>query len=221
MNRAIRRVGYALTALILVLVGQLTYLQVVDASNLANDPNNIRKYLRDVNRPRGEILTADDQIVAQSQPSTGDLKFQRVYPQGDLFSGISGYQSFVVGNTGVEASYNNVLTGRDRQFELQNLRSSPARRTPATSSSRRRVDRATDRARRTRGPEGLRGRARHPDRRRAGHVLEPDVRPEPTRRPRHAEGESLVLPAQRSTRRSPRCPARTASGIHQGRRSRW
>ncbi len=118
MNRAIRRVGYALTAVILVLVGQLTYLQVIDASNLANDPNNIRKFLRDINRPRGQIVTADDQIVAQSLPSAGELKYQRVYPQGDLFSGISGYQSFVVGNTGVEASYDRVLTGRDRQFDF-------------------------------------------------------------------------------------------------------
>ena len=121
MNRAIRRVGYALTVVILVLVGQLTYLQVVDASHLANDPNNIRKYLRDVNRARGEILTADDQIVAQSVPTGGELKYQRVYPQGDLFSDISGYQSFVVGNTGVEASYNRVLTGQDRQFRLDNI----------------------------------------------------------------------------------------------------
>jgi peptidoglycan glycosyltransferase len=121
VNRAIRRVGYALSAVILVLVGQLTYLQVIDASNLANNPNNIRKYLRDVNRARGEILTADDQVVAQSLPTGGELKFQRVYPQGDLFSGISGYQSFVVGNTGVEASYNNVLTGRDRQFDFSQI----------------------------------------------------------------------------------------------------
>jgi peptidoglycan glycosyltransferase len=121
VNRAIRRVGYALTAVILVLVAQLTYLQVIDASNLANDPRNIRKYLRDVNRPRGEILTADDQIVAQSLPTSGELKFQRVYPQGDLFSDISGYQSFVVGNTGVESSYNSVLTGRDRQFDFSQI----------------------------------------------------------------------------------------------------
>ncbi len=118
MNRAIRRVGYALTVVILVLVGQLTYLQVVDASHLANDPNNIRKYLRDVNRARGEILTADDQIVAQSLNTGGELKYQRVYPQGDLFAQISGYQSFVFGNTGVEASYNSVLTGRDTQFNF-------------------------------------------------------------------------------------------------------
>ena len=38
MNRPIRRVGYAVTVLILLLVAQLTYLQVVDADNLANDP---------------------------------------------------------------------------------------------------------------------------------------------------------------------------------------
>ncbi|HEY7105212.1 MAG TPA: penicillin-binding transpeptidase domain-containing protein [Acidimicrobiia bacterium] len=121
MNPAIRKVGYALIFLVLVLVGQLTYLQVVDASHLANDPNNIRKFLRDFNRPRGAILTSDGQVVAKSVPSAGELKYQRVYPTGDLFSIISGYQSFVVGNTGVEASYDDVLTGRDHQFDLENV----------------------------------------------------------------------------------------------------
>src|SRR5215467_125385 len=118
MNGAIRRVGYALIVLIVVLVGQLTYLQVVDAGRLANDPNNIRKFLSDFNRARGKILTADGQVVAESQPTEGELKYQRVYPMGDLFSQISGYQSFVIGNTGVEASYNSVLTGRDPKFQL-------------------------------------------------------------------------------------------------------
>ena len=118
MNRAIRRVGYAMIVLIVVLVGQLTYLQVVDADRLANDPNNIRKFLHDFNRERGKILTSDGQVVAESQPTGGELKYQRVYPLGDLFSQISGYQSFVIGNTGVEASYNGVLTGRDPKFQL-------------------------------------------------------------------------------------------------------
>ena len=61
MNRPIRRVGYAVTVLILFLVAQLTYLQVVDADNLANDPKNVRSQLKEYNRARGKILTADDQ----------------------------------------------------------------------------------------------------------------------------------------------------------------
>jgi peptidoglycan glycosyltransferase len=124
VNRSIRRVGYGLILLILVLVGQLTYLQVVDANKLANDPHNVRRLLDEYNRARGEILTADGQIVAQSLPSTGDFKYQRVYPQGPLFVQISGYQSFagLVGNTGVEASYDNVMTGRDPNLRFSNLR---------------------------------------------------------------------------------------------------
>jgi peptidoglycan glycosyltransferase len=121
VNRAIRRVGIALTTLVLVLVGQLTYLQVVDADNLANDPGNVRTRLRDYNRLRGSILTSDGQIVAESVPSSGEFQYQRRYPLGGLFAQVSGYQSFVVGNTGVEASYDKVLTGRDASIQLGDL----------------------------------------------------------------------------------------------------
>jgi penicillin-binding protein A len=123
VNRPIRRVGYAVTVLILLLVGQLTYLQVVDANNLANDPGNVRKQLKDYNRARGKILTADGQIVAESKPTTGDFKYQRVYPQVNLFAHVAGYQSFVnlVGSTGVEESYSKVLTGQDTSLRLDNL----------------------------------------------------------------------------------------------------
>lgn len=123
MNRPIRRVGYAVTVLILLLVAQLTYLQVVDANNLANDPKNVRKQLKDYNRARGKILTSDGQIVAQSVPTTGDFKYLRQYPQGGLFAHVAGYQSFVnlVGSSGVEESYNDQLTGRDTTLQLKNI----------------------------------------------------------------------------------------------------
>lgn len=123
MNRPIRRVGYAVTVLILLLVAQLTYLQVVDANNLANDPNNVRKQLKDYNRARGDILTADGQLVATSIPTTGDFKYLRQYPQVGLFAHVAGYQSFVnlVGSSGVEQSYNEVLTGQDTTLALRNF----------------------------------------------------------------------------------------------------
>jgi peptidoglycan glycosyltransferase len=124
VNRPIRRVGYAVTILILLLVAQLTYLQVVDANNLANDPNNVRSQLKEYNRARGKILTADGSVVAESVPTTGDFKYARAYPQIGLFAHVAGYQSFVnlVGSTGVEKSYNDVLTGQDSSLQLQNLR---------------------------------------------------------------------------------------------------
>jgi peptidoglycan glycosyltransferase len=123
VNRGIRRVGTAVTVLILVLVAQLTYLQIVDAKNLENNPLNVRAQLRDINRPRGDIITADGEVAARSVKSTDntDFKYQRQYPLGPLFSQIVGYQSFVVGNTGIEKSYNEELVGRSPDLQLQNL----------------------------------------------------------------------------------------------------
>jgi peptidoglycan glycosyltransferase len=123
VNRPIRRVGYAVTVLILLLIAQLTYLQVVDADNLAHDPRNVRGAIKEYNRDRGKILTSDGQVVATSIPTTGDFKYVRYYPQGDLFAHTAGYQSFVglVGSSGIEQSYNKVLTGQDTSLQLSNL----------------------------------------------------------------------------------------------------
>lgn len=107
-----RRVARFIYFLMLVLVAQLTYLQVFHAEALKDDPHNVRTLINEFNRPRGDIVTADNQVVAYSQPSKDELKYQRIYPQGELFAHITGFQSFLVGNTGVEASYNKVLTGK-------------------------------------------------------------------------------------------------------------
>ena len=47
----------------------------------------------------------------------------RYYPQGGLFAHTAGYQSFVdlVGTTGVEESYNDVLTGQDTRLQLSDI----------------------------------------------------------------------------------------------------
>ena len=114
MNRAIGRVAMAVIVLLLLLVGQLTYLQVIDANTLADDPRNTRTYLKDFTRPRGEIISADGKVLARSVPSKDEYELQRVYPYGELFAQTVGYQSVVVGSTGVEKAYSAVLSGRDR-----------------------------------------------------------------------------------------------------------
>lgn len=123
MNRAIRRVGIGLVALVLILVLQLTYLTIVDANNLKRNPHNVRALLANANRPRGNIVTADGTVVAQSQKvSDGTVfKYLREYPAKDLFAQTVGYQSFVFGSTGVENTYNNALLGRENQLNLNNI----------------------------------------------------------------------------------------------------
>ena len=123
MNPAIRKVGVGLIVLILVLVAQLTYLQIVDANNLNHNPHNVRTLLENANRPRGDVVTADGTVVAHSvQVSDGtEFKYLRQYPTGGLFSQVVGYQSFVFGSTGVEATYNSDLTGQSLRVQLNNL----------------------------------------------------------------------------------------------------
>ena len=123
MNRSLRRVGGAVVVLILICVAQLTYLQIINAGHLANDPRNTRAALRDINRPRGPILSADGVVLARSVPSKDntEFKYQREYPDGGLFAQVVGYQSFVFGNTGVESTYNDALVGREADLQLDNL----------------------------------------------------------------------------------------------------
>ncbi len=114
MSVGIRRVGIAVTALLLLLVGQLTYLQVVDAKQLAHDTRNPRDFLRDLRSPRGKIISADERVLARSVPSGDTYQRQRVYPFGNLVSQIVGYQSIDFGSTGLEQTYSDVLSGRGR-----------------------------------------------------------------------------------------------------------
>ena len=123
MNPAIRRVGVALVVLILVLVGQLTYLQLVDANSLNHNPHNTRALLQNINRPRGDIVTADGVVAAHSVKANDGtvFKYQRQYPTSELFAQVVGYESFLFGSTGVEHAYNRDLTGQSLQLQLNNV----------------------------------------------------------------------------------------------------
>src|SRR5260221_10545222 len=103
MNIGIRRVGAAMMILFLGLVAQLTYLQVVHSSQLENAPGNARKFLRDISRPRGEIVTSEGIVLAKSVPVDDELKYQRVYNPvtKQLFAHVVGFQSIQFGSVGV------------------------------------------------------------------------------------------------------------------------
>lgn len=121
MTRQIRLLGIGLMACFVVLFVQLNRITVFQAAELNANPNNTREILRDFNRPRGTVSTADGVVIAESVPSEGRFDYQRQYPHGSLFAGITGYYSFTLGSAGVEKVYNDELAGRTLDISLQSI----------------------------------------------------------------------------------------------------
>ncbi len=113
MNRPIRSVGLGLVLLMLLLVGQLTYVQLVRSSALNADTNNFRVSRHDFVHARGSILTSDGKTIAFSKRVPDDLKYKRVYPYRGLYAQVTGFESLLYGSTGVERSYNAALLGHE------------------------------------------------------------------------------------------------------------
>lgn len=121
MNRQIRLVGVGILILFVVLFFQLNYLQLVRASALNHNPHNHRNVILSYTRPRGDIVTADGVTLARSVPSHDQYKYLRQYPEGSLFSDLTGYYSLTDGISGVERTYNDILSGKKTEFSLRSL----------------------------------------------------------------------------------------------------
>jgi peptidoglycan glycosyltransferase len=123
VERQIRHLAVALLLVFLVLLGQITYIQVVAADRLAgNTANAKRQLIAEYEVERGEILAADGRtVLAASRKSAGELRFERRYPIGPLYAGITGYYSFVFGRSELEESFNDFLAGAAPQLLPQTL----------------------------------------------------------------------------------------------------
>ncbi|MCP4435174.1 MAG: penicillin-binding protein 2 [Actinomycetia bacterium] len=119
MNRQIRRLGIAFVVLYLALFLKLNQVQVFQATALNDRPENTRVLQRDFNEPRGDIISADGAVLATSEERRAALRFQRVYPDGELFAHVTGYYSFSLGASGVERQYNDELAGRTAALEFK------------------------------------------------------------------------------------------------------
>src|SRR5919198_3004935 len=110
MDRQIRRLGVAMAVLFVILFAQINYLQVFAASDIANNPANIRLLIEEYQVDRGEILARDERtVLARSVPTSGELKFLRRYPDGPLYGFVTGFYSLVYGRSRIEADENDFL----------------------------------------------------------------------------------------------------------------
>ncbi|MEZ5175118.1 MAG: penicillin-binding protein 2 [Acidimicrobiia bacterium] len=121
MNTALRRAAYALLAMFAVLALSVTYVQAINAPEYREDPRNPRLIASRIGRERGPIVTADQVVVALSEPSPSDPKlWQRTYPLGDLYAHTVGYSSVLFGSRGLERSHADDLTS-DRDSTISGV----------------------------------------------------------------------------------------------------
>src|SRR4051794_26705217 len=67
------------------------------------------------------MITADGTVIAESVPSRDQFKYQRVYPDGQLFAGVTGFYNLNFGADGLERSYNDELAGKSDDFQANRL----------------------------------------------------------------------------------------------------
>jgi len=113
MNRSIGRLYAVLASGFLLLALLVGYWQVVAAGGLADHADNAQAVQRDRTIDRGKIVMADGTVVASSTAAKerGQTVYKRVYDDGALAPHVVGYASPQQGKSGLEARYDDFLSG--------------------------------------------------------------------------------------------------------------
>jgi peptidoglycan glycosyltransferase len=122
MGRRIRWLGVIMVVCLGLVIVQLVNIQLVKAKALQTSPYNPRVEVTQFDNPRGEILASDGTVLAKSvttpagtNRSNYPYDYVRQYPQGPLYSGITGYASALTGATTDIENYYNSYLGKHQQ----------------------------------------------------------------------------------------------------------
>jgi peptidoglycan glycosyltransferase len=120
VNTPVRRVAIAVMVMVLLLMGNLTYVQVVQAGDYRSDPRNQRVLLAEYSRKRGQI-SAEGQILASSTETDDRLRYLRQYSDGPMYAPVTGYYSITYSSSGIERAADAVLNGSDDRLFARRL----------------------------------------------------------------------------------------------------
>ena len=107
-NKELVRVTYLFVGVFLAMMGYMVYFNVVQSKDIINSPYNVRLDSMADRVVRGKILDREGNVLAETQvDADGDEK--RVYPYGELYAHVVGYDT--KGKSGLESAENfNLLT---------------------------------------------------------------------------------------------------------------
>ncbi|GLY99216.1 penicillin-binding protein 2 [Actinoplanes sp. NBRC 103695] len=110
MNAPLRKAGVVILVLFGLLFANLNWVQGYKADAYRTSDYNRRVTVAEYERPRG-IIEADGQPLASNKPTDGQLKFQRVYPEKEIYAPVIGYKPVDNAETGIERSEDEFLAG--------------------------------------------------------------------------------------------------------------
>ena len=115
MNRPIRIMAIGCLVLFFALLMNANYLQFVSADSLNARNGNKRVIDEEYSRDRGAILV-EGKPIAQSVPSDDEYRYQRRYPEPELYADLTGFYSYTFGRSALESSQNPILSGSDNRL---------------------------------------------------------------------------------------------------------
>lgn len=102
-NREYTIISYFFVVIFLSLIGYMVYFNVAKREAVISSPYNTRQNQMEERILRGSILSADGQVLARTETDEAGNE-TRVYPYGNMFAHVVGYDSH--GKNGVEALAN-------------------------------------------------------------------------------------------------------------------
>ncbi|PRY45915.1 peptidoglycan D,D-transpeptidase FtsI family protein [Umezawaea tangerina] len=141
MNTPLRRVGIAMMVMILLLMGNATYVQVIKADDYRKDDHNRQRVLlNEYSRERGQIIASDGTPIANVKATDDSYRYQRVYANGPAYAPVTGYYSLTYGSGGVERIEDDLLNGSDDRLFARRLSDVITGRDPKGASLQLTVD---------------------------------------------------------------------------------
>jgi len=110
MNKQLKAMSRVVFAMFIVLFFSVTMIQFVSADDLRSNELNQRSIKNSYKIERGSILV-DGEPIAYSTPTGDDYRFERQYPNGELYAPVTGYFSRTQGSSGLENAMNDQLSG--------------------------------------------------------------------------------------------------------------
>ena len=120
MERETRIVAAATTVMFAAMFTSASYIQVIQADELAASSFNTRTVLRDLDKPRGRLLVGG-RPIAESVPSGDSYGYLRTYPEGATYAPVTGYSTVLPSSTGLERALGTELAGSGSALQFRRL----------------------------------------------------------------------------------------------------